>query len=51
MNSPEVETASTELAARLQTDSDGDFNKAVDLAYRLTVARPPTKTEQERAMN
>ena len=50
MNSPEIENASTELAARLQTDAKGDLSKAVELAYRLTVARPPSQTEKDRAI-
>ena len=49
MNSPEIENASTELAARLQTDAKGDLGNAVELAYRLTLARPPSNTEKDRA--
>lgn len=49
MNSPEIEAATTELAARLRNDSAGDLNRAIDLAYRLTLARPPSPTESDRA--
>jgi hypothetical protein len=49
MNSPEIESAATALAARLRTESNGDLDKGVELAYRLTVARPPSATEKERA--
>jgi len=49
MNSPEIENASTELAARLQTEGGSDLGKAVELAYRLTIARPPSQAEKDRA--
>ncbi|MES2440211.1 MAG: DUF1549 and DUF1553 domain-containing protein [Verrucomicrobiota bacterium] len=49
MNSPEIETATTELAARLKNESGGDLNRAIDLAYRLTIARPPSLPEIDRA--
>ena len=49
MNSPEIENASTEMAVRLQTDAKGDLSQAVELAYRLTVARPPSQAEKDRA--
>ena len=49
MNSPEIESASAELAARLRTEADGDMHKAVELAYRLTLARPPSQAEKARA--
>ena len=49
MNSSEIENASAELAARLQAESGGDLSKAIELAYRLTLARPPSQTEKDRA--
>ena len=49
MNSPEIESASTELATRLQTAAKGDLGNAVELAYRLTLARPPGQAEKDRA--
>jgi Protein of unknown function (DUF1553)/Protein of unknown function (DUF1549) len=47
MNSPEIENASAELAERLQTEAGGELSKAVELAYRLTVSRPPSPAEKE----
>ncbi len=41
MNSEEIESASAKLAERLQKESGGDLKAAVDLGYRLTLARPP----------
>ncbi|WP_265594229.1 DUF1549 and DUF1553 domain-containing protein [Haloferula sp. BvORR071] len=49
MNSPEIEAATTELAERLKSESGGDMNQAIDLAYRLTIARPPSPAESARA--
>lgn len=51
MNSPEIETASGKLAARVETESNGDLNEAIELAYRLTVARPPTQAETNLAVD
>lgn len=50
MNSPEVEKASGLLAERLRKESPGDLKSQIDLAYRWTVARPPTSTEVETAL-
>ena len=49
MNSPEIQAASATLAARIKAESGGDLTKAIELAYRLTVARPPTQAETDRA--
>jgi hypothetical protein len=49
MNSPEIENATKELAIRLQAESQGSLTNAVELAYRYTLARPPTTAELERA--
>lgn len=49
MNSPEIENASTELAERLKTEAEADLDRAIELAYRLTVARPPSSSEKDRA--
>jgi hypothetical protein len=49
MNSPEVEDMSAAFADRVRTESAGDLGKAVELAYRLTLARPPTRSEADRA--
>ena len=51
MNSPEVEKASILFADRVLETTDGDLNKAVELAYRLTVSRRPTDTETSMAMD
>ena len=42
MNSEEIESASAKFAERLQKESGGDLQAAVDLGYRLTLARPPS---------
>jgi hypothetical protein len=51
MNSEEVENASAKLAARLQKESHGDLQSAVDLGYRLTLDRPPSPVEKDRALS
>jgi hypothetical protein len=50
MNSPEIEKTSNDFAARLQNDSKGDLKAAVELAYRMTLARPPSATEESNAL-
>jgi hypothetical protein len=50
MNSEEVENASAKLAARLQKESGSDLPNAVDLGYRLTLDRPPSPVEKDRAL-
>jgi hypothetical protein len=50
MNSDEIESASAKLAARLQKESGGDLKTAAELGYRLTFARPPSPTEEDRAL-
>jgi hypothetical protein len=47
MNSNEVERATEGLAARLQKESGGDLNTAVDLGYRITLGRRPSAYEIE----
>ena len=51
MNSPEVEAASIKLASRVRDETDNDLNKAIELTYRLTLARPPTPTETDMAID
>jgi len=51
MNSQEIEAASAKLADRLQKESAGDLNAAVDLGYRLTLSRPPSGIEKDRALS
>jgi hypothetical protein len=50
MNSNAVEKASTELAQRLYKESGGDLAHAVDLGYRVTLARPPSSSELAHAL-
>jgi Protein of unknown function (DUF1553)/Protein of unknown function (DUF1549) len=50
MNSDEIEKATVGFAARLKKESGGDLKAAVDLGYRITLARPPTAAEKERAL-
>jgi hypothetical protein len=50
MNSPEIEKASTMFADRLKKESGDDLSKAVDLSYRITLARPPSPGEKDNAL-
>jgi hypothetical protein len=50
MNSPEIDKACADLASRLQKESKGDLPSAVDLAYRVALARPPSATEKKTAL-
>ena len=50
MNSEAIDQATTQLAERLRRESGGDLPAAVDLAYRLTLARPPTAQERARTL-
>lgn len=50
MNSPEVERAADALAGRLRADAGNDLPRAVDLAYRLVLSRPPEAKERERSL-
>ena len=45
MNSDEIDKAAAQFAERLKKESDGDLKTAVDLAYRIALARPPSPTE------
>ena len=49
MNSSEVENASRQVAERALKDANNDLKLAVHAMYRLTVARPPTVAELNRA--
>ena len=49
MNSEAIEKATERFARRLETESGGDLGVAVDLAYRIAIARPPTAPERDRA--
>jgi hypothetical protein len=50
MNSDEVERATTGFAERLEKESAGDLAAAVDLGYRVTLARSPSAGERETAL-
>ena len=50
MNSPDVDKACGALATRLQKEAAGDLPLAVDLAYRMTLARPASATEKSNAL-
>jgi hypothetical protein len=50
MNSDEIENASAKLAERLRKESGGDLKAAVDLGYRLTLGRPPSPAENDKAL-
>lgn len=50
MNSTDIDKATKSFADRVAKESGGDLNKAVDLAYRLTLSRPPTGTEAQRSL-
>jgi hypothetical protein len=46
MNSDTIARATAKFAERLKKESRGDLDLAVDLAYRITLARPPSPREQ-----
>ena len=50
MNGEAVEHATTQFAERLKAESGGDLAAAVDLAYRIAIARPPTSAERDRSL-
>jgi hypothetical protein len=50
MNSMQIDKACDGLADRLQKEAKGDLPSAVNLAYKLTLSRPPSATEKDRAL-
>ncbi len=50
MNGEAVERATEKFAERVKAESGGDLAAAVDLAYRLAIARPPTPSERDRSL-
>ena len=50
MNSAQIESASAKLAERLQKERGNDLNSAVELAYRITLARAPSPSEKDNAL-
>lgn len=51
MNSPEIDTASTKFADRLKTLAGNDLKATIDLGYRMTLTRSPSKAEMKRAQD
>ena len=47
MNSPEIDGAATRFAERVSKESDGDFDRGVELAYRTTLGRAPSSREKD----
>ncbi|HYV37137.1 MAG TPA: DUF1549 and DUF1553 domain-containing protein [Gemmataceae bacterium] len=50
MNSNVIDKAAGLFAARLKKQAGTDLNKAVDLAYRTALARPPSAAEMDRSL-
>jgi hypothetical protein len=50
MNSDEVQRATAKFSERLLKESGGDLPAAVDLGYRIALARRPSAKETERAL-
>ncbi len=50
MNSAEIEKATALFADRLKKESGGELSKAVDLGYRITLARPPSPREVDQSL-
>jgi hypothetical protein len=50
MNSGEIDKATAAFAERVKKDSGGDLKTAVDLAYRMALARSPAAAERDRAL-
>ncbi len=50
MNSDPIARATARLGERLAKESQGDLRTAVDLGYRITLARPPSPSERAVAL-
>jgi Protein of unknown function (DUF1553)/Protein of unknown function (DUF1549) len=50
MNDKLVLDASAKFAERLQKEAKGDISQAIDLGYRITIARPPSALEKDGAL-
>jgi hypothetical protein len=50
MNGDEIDKAAARLGEQMQKESKGDLKIAIDLAYRRVLARPPSASEQGRAL-
>jgi hypothetical protein len=51
MNGEEVEAASAKLAERVMKESGGNLKSAVEMAYRITLNRPPAPSEEDLALS
>ena len=49
MNGDAIEKASAKFAERLEAESGGDLRAAVDIAYQIAIARPPSASELDTA--
>jgi hypothetical protein len=50
MNSDVIEGATEKFAERLKKEAGGDLGSAVDLGYRLAIARGPSAAERDVAL-
>jgi hypothetical protein len=50
MNSDAIEQATARFGVRLKDESGGNLPGAVDLGFRVVLARPPSASERERAL-
>jgi hypothetical protein len=51
MNDKLVTDASAKFAERLRKETDGDLSQAIDLGYRIALARPPSAREKDSALS
>ena len=51
MNGEEIDSASAKLAERVKKEGGPDLKTDVELAYRLTMNRPPTASEKDLALS
>jgi hypothetical protein len=51
MNSDEIDKASAKFAERLRKEAGGDIHGAVDLGFRIALARTPSAAEKDSALS
>jgi hypothetical protein len=51
MNDLLITDAAAKFAERLQKESNGDLGRAIDLGYRIAIARPPSAREKDSALS
>src|SRR5437870_5745294 len=51
MNSEEIDKASTRFAERLRKEAGADLASAVDLGFRIALARTPSASEKDSALS